>query len=116
MVNHANIAQLHNDTHFSALNVAHITPEILAPVLEQILSYPQVALINTYTSFEQRPIFHLRMGKGPLKIFMWSQMHGDECTATAALMDFIHLLCRQTECNFDDWQEQITIDLSLIHI
>lgn len=111
MVNHANIAQLHNDTHFSALNVAHITPEILAPVLEQILSYPQVSLINTYTSFEQRPILHLRMGKGPLKIFMWSQMHGDECTATAALMDFIHLLCRQTECNFDDWQEQITIDI-----
>ena len=96
MINHATISQLHTDMHFSELNVAHITPEILAPVLEQIMAYPEVMLVQTFTSFEQRPIVHLRLGTGPLKILMWSQMHGDECTATAALMDFIHLLCRQT--------------------
>ena len=111
MINHATIAQLHTDMHFSALNVAHITPEILAPVLEQILAYPEVTLVQSFTSFEQRPILHLRMGTGPVKILMWSQMHGDESTATAALMDFIHLLCRQTEYNFNDWQTRFTIDI-----
>ncbi|HAQ48301.1 MAG TPA: peptidase M14 [Glaciecola sp.] len=111
MINHATIAQLHTDMHFSALNVAHITPEIFAPVLEQILAYPEVTLVQSFTSFEQRPILHLRMGTGPVKILMWSQMHGDESTATAALMDFIHLLCRQTEYNFNDWQIRFTIDI-----
>jgi hypothetical protein len=72
MINHATIAQLHTDMHFSALNVAHITPKILAPVLEQILTYPEVTLVQSFTSFEQRPILHLRMGAGPVKILMWS--------------------------------------------
>src|SRR4051812_17167651 len=29
-----------------------------------------------------REIYQVEWGKGPLKIFMWSQMHGDEPTAT----------------------------------
>ncbi len=34
-----------------------------------------------------REIYQIEWGKGPLKVFMWSQMHGDEPTATSALMD-----------------------------
>ena len=39
-----------------------------------------------------REIFHMEFGKGPLKVFMWSQMHGDEPTATSALIDLFHYL------------------------
>src|SRR5690242_13112140 len=31
-----------------------------------------------------REIYQVEFGRGPLKIFMWSQMHGDEPTATSA--------------------------------
>jgi hypothetical protein len=34
-----------------------------------------------------REIYRVEWGTGPLKVFMWSQMHGDEPTATSALMD-----------------------------
>jgi Zinc carboxypeptidase len=34
-----------------------------------------------------REIYQIEWGKGPLRIFMWSQMHGDEPTATSALID-----------------------------
>jgi hypothetical protein len=37
-------------------------------------------------------IFQAEFGKGPLKVFMWSQMHGDEPTATSALIDLFHYL------------------------
>ena len=36
-----------------------------------------------------REIYQVEWGKGPLKIFMWSQMHGDEPTATSALIDML---------------------------
>lgn len=36
-----------------------------------------------------REIYQAEFGRGPLKIFMWSQMHGDEPTATSALIDML---------------------------
>jgi len=43
-------------------------------------------------SFSDREIYQVEFGKGPLKIFMWSQMHGDEPTATSALIDMFAIL------------------------
>ena len=37
------------------------------------------------SSFEGREIKLCKIGNGSIKILMWSQMHGDEPTATAAL-------------------------------
>jgi hypothetical protein len=39
-----------------------------------------------------REIYEAEFGTGPLKVFMWSQMHGDEPTATSALMDMFAYL------------------------
>ncbi len=41
-------------------------------------------------SFEDREIFMLKIGTGKIKIMLWSQMHGDESTATAALFDIFN--------------------------
>ncbi len=41
-------------------------------------------------SAEGRTISMLRLGKGPVKVLLWSQMHGDESTATMALMDILN--------------------------
>ena len=43
-------------------------------------------------SFQNREIYQVQFGKGPLKVFMWSQMHGDEPTATSALIDVFTFL------------------------
>lgn len=43
-------------------------------------------------SFGGREIYQLEWGSGPLKVFMWSQMHGDEPTATSALVDMFAFL------------------------
>ena len=40
-------------------------------------------------SFEKRPISLLRIGSGPVNILLWSQMHGDEPTATMAIVDIL---------------------------
>lgn len=43
-------------------------------------------------SGQGREIFQIEWGKGPKKVFLWSQMHGDEPTATSALIDMFAYL------------------------
>ncbi|MGB2867772.1 MAG: M14 family zinc carboxypeptidase [Bacteroidota bacterium] len=42
------------------------------------------------TSAEGRSLSLLTVGKGSTKVFLWSQMHGDEPTATMALVDMLN--------------------------
>jgi hypothetical protein len=48
-------------------------------------------------SVEGRSINHLRVGSGPMPILLWSQMHGDEPTATAALFDVYEYLAKHRD-------------------
>jgi hypothetical protein len=55
--------------------------------------YPDAVRVEEIgRSFQQRPIFLLRLGRGPEKILLWSQMHGDEPSATPALLDIVEYL------------------------
>jgi len=51
-----------------------------------------------------REIYQIEWGKGPLKIFLWSQMHGDEPTATSALIDMFTLLEKNRD---QEWAKRI---------
>lgn len=48
-------------------------------------------------SVEGRSINHVRAGTGRMGILLWSQMHGDEPTATAALFDVFEYLRRHRD-------------------
>ncbi len=37
-----------------------------------------------------RPIYAVTLGSGPLKVLLWSQMHGNESTASRAILDILH--------------------------
>jgi Zinc carboxypeptidase len=43
-------------------------------------------------SGEGRSINHVRVGRGPFRVLLWSQMHGDESTATSALFDLFEYI------------------------
>ena len=43
-------------------------------------------------SVEKRPVYGVRLGSGPVRVLMWSQMHGNESTTTRALLDLIKSL------------------------
>ena len=45
-------------------------------------------------SLEGREIYEVTFGNGPFVVLMWSQMHGDEPTATSALFDLYEYLQR----------------------
>lgn len=48
---------------------------------------------------EGRPIQEVKWGEGPIQVIAWSQMHGDEATATMALADIFRLLSNTGELN-----------------
>ncbi len=47
-------------------------------------------------SVEGRGIFLVKVGAGPVKVLLWSQMHGDETTATRVLLDLFNFLADKT--------------------
>ncbi len=51
-------------------------------------------------SIEQKEIFCISIGKGKRNILVWSQMHGDEPTATAALFDLLNFFRFNDEYDF----------------
>ncbi|MEM0912966.1 MAG: M14 family zinc carboxypeptidase [Pseudomonadota bacterium] len=74
------------------LNKPHLKQADISPLIEHVSSFDFVDVKKAGDSFEGRPIHLLSMGNGKTKIFMWSQMHGDEATATASVFDFIAML------------------------
>lgn len=50
-------------------------------------------------SFLGKPIYLIRIGTGNKKVLLWSQMHGDESTATMALLDIFNYLKRSGKEN-----------------
>jgi len=55
--------------------------------------YPgKIRLEEIGRSFAGRPVHMLSLGHGPRTVLLWSQMHGDEPSATPALLDIAHFL------------------------
>ncbi len=74
-------------------------PEELADrLLSLAAKHPQdLRLEEVGRSFLDRPIHLLTLGRGPKKILLWSQMHGDEPSATPALLDLVDYLLSHAE-------------------
>ncbi|HXW08611.1 MAG TPA: M14 family metallopeptidase [Vicinamibacterales bacterium] len=54
-------------------------------------------VVRAGESVEGRSIHHVRAGTGPSGVLLWSQMHGDEPTATSALFDLFEYLRRHRD-------------------
>ncbi len=64
-------------------------------LLQLRLNFPnKVNVSELGKSYQDREIYLLKIGKGKTKLLFWSQMHGDEATATAALFDIFNFLCK----------------------
>jgi len=58
--------------------------DVVLPVVE---ATPRLSLREVGRSVEGRPLREVVFGEGPTKVLLWSQMHGDESTASMTLVD-----------------------------
>ncbi|PIY08898.1 MAG: peptidase M14 [Flexibacter sp. CG_4_10_14_3_um_filter_32_15] len=72
----------------------HFQPEEFNEVLEDTIKKQNSNFTKTKLgeSAQKRPIYHLTFGNGKTPVLLWSQMHGNEPTATMALLDIFHFL------------------------
>jgi len=86
----------------------------MAPLLQKLSKNPAFELRERGKSIQGRPIYQARYGQGPVKVLLWSQMHGDESTATMALLDLFNFLSADDE--FNDLRALFQDKLSLFFI
>lgn len=72
----------------------YMTLDMIEPILTSLKPGP---LSVAGHSVEQRPVYKFEIGSGPLRVLAWSQMHGNETTATKALMDLFRFLESEDE-------------------
>jgi len=66
-------------------------------------------------SFEEREIYQIKMGSGKTKVLLWSQMHGDEATATMALFDIFNFFQNKND-GFDALRTKILENCTLYYV
>ncbi len=75
----------------------------ILPLIEKLKHQPGFTVKKVGESVEGRDLNLVSIGSGKTKIFLWSQMHGDESTATAALFDIFNFLSDSSNKQFYDY-------------
>jgi Zinc carboxypeptidase len=103
-------AKIWDKQHISKLPPSTVRHKDLQDYLEQLktLGLPVAEVGKSYGG---REIYRIEWGKGAAKVFMWSQMHGDEPTATSALMDMLAFL--KTNRNKLAWVKKLEKTITL---
>ncbi len=91
-----------------------VTHEIVSAELRRLVAEApdRFALEEFGRSVEGRPLWHASVGRGPMRVLLWSQMHGDEPSATPALIDLLETIRRYPESpRVARLTEKLTLDV-----
>lgn len=83
----------------------------IVPLIEKL----PFAVEKIGKSFEERDIYQIKMGSGKTKVLLWSQMHGDEATATMALFDIFNFFQSKSD-GFDALRSKILENCTLYYV
>lgn len=79
----------------TSISGRYITNAHIEPLLNLLKDNFKVEILGY--SVNQKPIHSVKIGTGKIKIFMWSQMHGNESTTTKALFDLFNFFKSNSE-------------------
>lgn len=85
-----NLEQLFHQYKEPTLSGRYITLESIEPLLKK--EYPQCQIEIIGKSVLDKPIYKYQVGIGKTRVFLWSQMHGNESTTTKALFDLLNVI------------------------
>ena len=94
----ASLATLHDQVRLPGLEDRRFHPDtwwrLVGPVVEGSGRF-RVEVVGE--SAEGRPLRTISFGRGSVPVLLWSQMHGDESTASMALADLYALVARRSD-------------------
>ncbi|WP_418498651.1 M14 family zinc carboxypeptidase [Flagellimonas sp.] len=93
-----------------SLNDRRIKHSDIQPLIQKIKANPKFEVQKVGESIQGRDLHLISVGTGSENIFLWSQMHGDEPTATQAIFDILHFL------DAPDFKEEKEVILSRLKL
>lgn len=105
----------HQNFRETALTQRRFKHKDLLPLIEKRKESTLFQVLSTGESFEGRNIQMLKIGNGPRKVLLWSQMHGDEPTATMASFDIFNFLEGKND-GFDDFRKELLENTTLYFV
>lgn len=101
--------------HEKRISTRRFTENTWQELLQEWAENEQLNFRKIGETFEGRSIQEVRFGQGPIHIAAWSQMHGDEATATMALAD-IFLFLSQYSTSFVDFKKELHQKVSIFFL
>ena len=86
----------------------------ILPLIEKLNGNNLFTIEKAGSSVENRDIYLISAGQGKTKILFWSQMHGDESTATMAIFDLFNFL--KADDDFNSIRKKILSDSTLYFV
>jgi len=92
------LVRLHEEVRVPGLEDRRFDPESYHAIVERVVDRSEhLSAERVGESAEGRPLREVRFGSGPVPVLLWSQMHGDESTASMALADLFALVAERPE-------------------
>lgn len=101
----------YSDYYEAEIENKRFSHEDLMRVLSKYNDSDIIKISTVGNSIEGREVKLIKIGTGPINVMAWSQMHGDESTATMALLDFLKFV--EHEDNFTDEKNEIFKNITL---
>ncbi|PKD16574.1 peptidase M14 [Salegentibacter salinarum] len=76
----------------NSIEKRRFTQAEIQPLIEKFQEKINFEVVQVGESIEGRPLQLISIGEGDIDVFLWSQMHGDESTATMAIFDILNFL------------------------
>ena len=90
-----NLEELFKENKEESIQGRYLTLDSIEPLLHKLDTNNELKIIGE--SVLEKPIYRYQIGIGKTRIFLWSQMHGNESTTTKALFDFLNVLKSDSE-------------------
>ena len=98
-----------------SLNQRRFKHADIEPLILDLKNRKDFSVVELGKSVQQRSIYEVTYGTGDKKVMLWSQMHGDESTATMALFDLFNFLSAKND-EYDSIRRLIKENTSLYFI
>ncbi len=106
---HEKLAEKYDDYKEPIITNRRFKHKDIQDIINQL---PSSFIIETLgRSVEGRSIRMVSVGQGPVHVLLWSQMHGNEPTATMAIMDIFRFL--QADDQFNELRQELESSLTL---
>lgn len=86
------LSEIYSDYKENSIFNRRISHKELTKLINKVSKKKIYKISKAGKSVEDRELYQIQTGKGETKVLLWSQMHGDESTATMAIFDILNFL------------------------